>query len=100
MQLRWVGDARDYVKWDCVYREATTNTFVYYVPMLRDTGWSLHVHPAVQQFFNAQKDLKHFHGCCLIDLSASSKIIQSEVQIFTLRLFYAEYLRLDDQGRC
>jgi hypothetical protein len=59
MRLRWVGDARDYVKWDCVFEHAR-NRFVFYVPMLRKYIDPKCRHPEVQNFFDESKNLESF----------------------------------------
>jgi hypothetical protein len=59
MRLRWVGDSRDYVKWDCIVENETSH-FVFYVPMLR---WSVDPtckNPQVQNHFDQRKSLKQF----------------------------------------
>lgn len=59
MRLRWVGDSRDYVKWDCVFGSAG-GRFVFYVPMLR---WSVDpkcIHPQVHEHFDGRKGLDQF----------------------------------------
>lgn len=56
MRLRWVGDSRDYVKWDCVFENAN-GRFVFYVPMLRNNVDPKCMHSEVQEYFDAQKNL-------------------------------------------
>jgi hypothetical protein len=66
MQLRWVGDSRDYVKWDCVF-ENSEGRSVFYVPMLRSNVDSICKHSEVQRHFDQRKDLDQFEelfpGC-------------------------------------
>jgi hypothetical protein len=59
MRLRWVGDARDYVKWDCVF-EHSNGRYVFYVPMLRQKVDSRCRHPEVQCHFDQRKNLRQF----------------------------------------
>jgi hypothetical protein len=59
MRLRWVGDARDYVKWDCVFGNAG-GRFVFYLPMLRRTVDPRCRHRQVQDHFDRSKDLANF----------------------------------------
>jgi len=59
MRLRWVGDSRDYVKWDCVLENAK-GRFVFYVPMLRRSVDPECKHSEVQMHFDQRKDLKQF----------------------------------------
>ncbi len=61
MRLRWVGDARDYVKWDCVFEHAE-GRFVFYLPMLRSASEPRCRHPQVQEHFDRQKELDQFAG--------------------------------------
>jgi hypothetical protein len=59
MRLRWVGDSRDYVKWDCVFENAS-GRFVFYVPMLRCNVDPICKHPEVQRHFDQRKSLDQF----------------------------------------
>jgi len=59
MRLRWVGDSRDYVKWDCVF-EKSVGYFVFYIPMLRASVDPKCGNEKVQQHFDQRKDLKQF----------------------------------------
>jgi len=59
MRLRWVGDARDYVKWDCVFENAD-ELFVSYVPMLRTDVDPVCRHKKVKDHFDKRKDLSQF----------------------------------------
>jgi hypothetical protein len=60
MRLRWVGDSRDYVKWDCVY-ENSEGRLVFYVPMLRSDVDAVCKHAEVQRHFDKRKSLDQFH---------------------------------------
>jgi hypothetical protein len=59
MRLRWVGDARDYVKWDCVVEHAN-GRYVFYVPMLRSSVDPACKHSVVQDHFDRRKNLDQF----------------------------------------
>jgi hypothetical protein len=59
MRLRWVGDSRDYVKWDCVYQNGK-DYFIFYIPMLRTKVDSSCVNLNVQSFFDSRKRLDQF----------------------------------------
>ena len=59
MRLRWVGDSRDYVKWDCVFKNSS-GRFVFYLPMLRRNADATCRHPEVQDHFDQSKDLDQF----------------------------------------
>ncbi len=59
MRLRWVGDSRDYVKWDCVF-ENSNGLFVFYVPMLRCNVDPICKHDVVQRHFDQKKSLDQF----------------------------------------
>jgi hypothetical protein len=59
MRLRWVGDSRDYVKWDCVFENAS-GFFVFYVPMLRRDIDGKCRHEEVQCYFDQGKSLDQF----------------------------------------
>ncbi len=59
MRLRWVGDSRDYVKWDCVFQSAD-GRFVSYVPMLRRIVDSKCKHSQPQEHFDLMKSFEPF----------------------------------------
>jgi hypothetical protein len=59
MRLRWVGDSRDYVKWDCVFGNVSER-FVFYVPMLRSLVDPTCKHREVQSHFDQRKNLNQF----------------------------------------
>jgi hypothetical protein len=59
MRLRWVGDSRDYVKWDCVFEKAD-GRLVFYVPMLRTKVDRDCRHAKVQEHFDKRKNLRQF----------------------------------------
>ncbi len=59
MRLRWVGDSRDYVKWDCVHENAEAR-LVFYVPMLRSGVDPVCKHAEVQRHFDQRKSLDQF----------------------------------------
>jgi hypothetical protein len=92
MRLRWMGDSRDYVKWDCVFENAK-GRFVFYIPMLRDEPNKRCMHREVQNFFDQKKSLYDFkalfpHGFEVFEFGKdySKRDADSYFQLVTSRL--------------